>query len=84
MICSLRWECLPGEVAHHSLPILAAWWYHALEQAEDAYHRLGSLMERWGNDLSDAQTREGSTWRAVRPHFSLMRGLLDHPLPRVL
>ena len=77
MICSLRWEYLTGEAAVSSLSILAAWWYHALEQAEDAYHRLGSLMERSANALSDAQTREGSIWRAVRLHFSLMHGVLE-------
>jgi hypothetical protein len=36
----------------------AAWWHNALEQAEDAYNRLGRLMERWGDALYDAQTRE--------------------------
>lgn len=51
-----------GEAAHGSLSDQAVWWHHALEQAEDAYNRLGSLMERWGDDLYDAQTRERSTW----------------------
>jgi hypothetical protein len=35
MICSLRWECVTEEAAHRSFAVLAAWWYHALEQAED-------------------------------------------------
>ena len=50
-----------GEPAHSSLSDQAVWWHQALEQAEDAYNRLGSLMERWGDDLYDAQTRESST-----------------------
>jgi hypothetical protein len=54
MICSSRWECLTEEAAHSSLSVLAARWYPALEQADDAYNRLGSLMELWGNDLYDA------------------------------
>ncbi len=36
------------KTAHRMRFDQAAQWHHALEQAEDAYHRLGSLMERWG------------------------------------
>src|SRR5690242_13756244 len=41
--------------AHDSLSDQAEWWHHALDQVEDAYNRLGSLMEYWGDAIYDAQ-----------------------------
>ncbi len=53
---------LDGKKAAHRMRFdQAAQWHHALEQAEDAYNRLESLMERWGDDLYEAQIRERLT-----------------------